>query len=86
MVKQFIVYNVTGETEVGEVDSNGVYVLVEDYEALRLALVKFIQRLDSERCCVEEGDIVELQDHMDAVVAKLEEAKYSILSLAKDLC
>ncbi len=86
MVAQFNLYVETGEANMGEVDRGGEYVLFEDYESLRLALVKFIQRLDSGRSCVEEGDIVELQDHMDAVVAKLEEAKYSILSLAKDLC
>lgn len=67
-------------------DNGGEYVLYKDYEALRLALVKFIQQLDPERCCVEEGDIVELQDHTDAIVAKIEEAKYSILSMARGLC
>jgi len=57
--------------------AHGDYVLFEDYEALRLALVKFIQKLDPEQRFVREDDLAGLQDHIDSIFAKRE---------AGDLC
>ncbi len=73
MVKQFIVYNVTGETDIGEVDRGGEYVLFEDYESLRLVLVEFIQRLDPERRFVEDDDLLGLRDHIRCILEQKDE-------------